>query len=250
VYQRGADVERQIADALKLSPDRLRERAAVTDQHGPGYLKEECLVYLLRYHQRADDSRLVSDLAEVLLARCAQFIRGHLRSLDAEAASEGYNDVVARLFEQILDLHGNRGDFLQVRFWPALEKLTVRAFQQQLRQQKRAQANVPISRVAGYDADEADTPARVLHPQGDDVLAYPSGEPDVIQSELIHSALTRIEEPYRSAFLLRHYEDWPIEDQDPSVRTISRHFGKDPRTIRNWLKKADAALENWREEQQ
>jgi transposase-like protein len=33
------------------------------------------------------------------------------------------------------------------------------------------------------------------------------------------------------------------------VRTISRHFGVDPRTIRNWLHRADEALGQWRGEQ-
>lgn len=249
VYRREPMVERQITGALALSPDRLRERAAVADQQAGEYLQEECLVYLIRHYHRAGDSALVSDLSAALLRRCAKLIEGHLRRLDAEAARDGYNDVVEWLFAPILDLASDRGDFLQVRFWPALEKLAVRAFNQQLTLSKRAQAAVPLSSLAGYDRDAGDEPERVVRPRDLAAVTSPSGETAVIENDLIRDALSRIDEPFRSAFLLRHYFDWPVEDQDPAVRTISRHFGKDPRTIRNWLKKAEESLQTWRGEQ-
>jgi len=90
---------------------------------------------------------------------------------------------------------------------------------------------------------------RVVRPRDLAAVTSPSGETAVIEDDLIRDALSRIDEPFRSAFLLRHYFDWPVEDQDPAVRTISRHFGKDPRTIRNWLKKAEESLQTWRGEQ-
>ena len=74
-------------------------------------------------------------------------------------------------------------------------------------------------------------------------------ESEAIDNALIEAALSQLEEPIRSAYLLRYLEDWPIEDKDPAVQTISRHFGKTPRTIRNWLSKADEILEAWRGEQ-
>lgn len=49
---------------------------------------------------------------------------------------------------------------------------------------------------------------------------------------------------------MRFSEDWPIEDRDPMVPTISRHFNHSSRMIRYWLKEAEAALERWREEGQ
>jgi len=250
INQRNPQVEKQIRKALELTSNRLLERAAVGDQLAADYLKEECLVYLIRHYHRAGERRLVNDLAEALLRRCANLINKHLRSLDAEAARDGYNDVVERLFRQILDLDSDRGDFLQVRFWLALESLAVRAYRQQLTLHKRAQGTVPMSSLAGDDNDQNDEAERVVRPRGLVEAASPSGEPMVIRNDLIRDALSRIDEPYRSAFLLKHFEGLPIEDQDPNVRTISRLFGKNPRTIRNWLKKADEALETWRGVQQ
>src|SRR5258708_2525673 len=77
VYQRTPAVERQIATALALPHDRLRQRLAVADQNATDYLKEECLVYLIRHYHRVGDAGLVNSVSEALLHRCARFIDGH-----------------------------------------------------------------------------------------------------------------------------------------------------------------------------
>ena len=53
-------------------------------------------------------------------------------------------------------------------------------------------------------------------------------ESEVIGNVLIEAALHQLEEPIRSAYLLRHLGDWPIEDKNPTAQTISGHFGKNP----------------------
>ncbi len=65
---------------------------------------------------------------------------------------------------------------------------------------------------------------------------------------LYREALALLDEPMRTAFVLRHYEGWPIEDRDETVPTISRYFNKTPRTIRNWMTTAEQALAAWRGE--
>jgi DNA-directed RNA polymerase specialized sigma24 family protein len=250
LYRREPDVEQQICAARTLGAAALQARAAISDRTSADYLKEEGLVYLIRHYHAAGEARLVSDLSEALLRRCAPVIEGHLRKLGPEATEAGYDDVVERLFGPIVDLASDRGDFLQVRFWLVVEKLAVRAFNQQLTQHQRAQANVPLSSFAGYDHDGGEEDGQIVRAHGDAELASPAGDVLVVRDDLIHDALSRVDEPFRSAYLLRHYFDWPVEDQDPTVRTISSHFGKDPRTIRNWLKRAEGALETWRGEQQ
>src|SRR5205085_52642 len=143
--------------------------------------------------------------------------------LHAEAARDGYDDVIARLFAQILDLDSDRGDFLQVRFRPAVEKLAIRAFNQQLAQQKRSQDAVPFSSLAGYDRDEGEDSGRLVG-SSDAAAASPSADLAVENDEVIRDALSRLDEPFRSAFLLRYHWGWPIEDHDPDVQTISRVF--------------------------
>ena len=242
VYQRLAVVDRQIEEALGLNDEELRSRLAVRDEESPVFLKEESLVYLIRHHHAAGNRKCVNDLTECLLKRCATWIDGKLSGLRTDLREDGNAGVVAEVFTRILNLASDRGDFLQVRFWMGIERITVDVFWKQVSQ-------FDTESSGDYDQATIDN----LTQQGAVVVPTASGgrpvESEAIDNVLIEAALHQLEEPIRSAYLLRHHKDWPIEDKDPAVQTISRHFGKTPRTIRNWLSKADEILEAWRGEQ-
>ena len=244
-YKRLPEVDNQIRTALDLDPKELVPQATVWDKSSPDFLKEEALVYLIRHYHRENDRRTVNDLTEVLLGRCAGWIESRLRILGDEAVGEGYGDVVERLFTQILDLDGNRGDFLQVRFWRALKGFTARVFGEQLKQQKKRQNSSPLSSLTGYDNEDSDAAGHEWKVKPSDSATCRSAESQATDNIFIRQAMSQLEEPFRSAYLLRHYDNWPIEHQDPAVRTISQRFGKTPRTIRNWLTKADKQLSTW-----
>lgn len=254
LYTRDPDVERQIAEALTLRQEALRMRVAINDRGSPDYLKEECLVYLLRHYHRGDgDEGRVSDIAAALVRRNTRIIRRHLRSLGAEALEEGYSEVVARLFRKILDVATDKADFFQVRFWFAMKRICIQVFDTLLAQRDRGRKEVPLSDVPGYDDDEyAEPETKPLRLTEEDKrrVSAPSNESAIIESDLRREArrvaLTQLEEPFRSAYMLRHCHGWPVEHQDPTVRTISRHFGRTPRTIRNWLTTAEETLARWR----
>ena len=241
VYQRLSVVDRQISEALGLDDEELRSRLEVHDEESPAFLKEESLVYLIRHHHGAGNRELVNDLAECLLKRCATWIDGKLSGLRTDLREDGNSGVVAEVFDRILDLTNDRGDFLQVRFWMSIKRITVGVFRKQVNQ-------FDTESSGDYDQVTIDDPA-----QPDAVVLTASAgrpvESEAIDYVLIEAALHQLEEPIRSAYLLRHHKDWPIEDKDPAIQTISRHFGKTPRTIRNWLSKADEILEAWRGEQ-
>ncbi len=242
VYQRLAVVDRQINEALGLRQVELRSRLEVRDEDSPSFLKEEALVYLVRHYHRAGDRQFVNDLSECLLKRCATWIDGKLRGLRTDLREDGHSGVVAEVFGRLLDLDSDRGDFLQVRFWVAIERITVDVFRKQVSQ-------FDTESSGDYDQATIDD----LTQRGAVVVPTTSAgrpiESEAIDNVLIEASLHQLEEPIRSAYLLRHHKDWPIEDKDPDVQTISRHFGKTPRTIRNWLSKADEILEVWRGEQ-
>ncbi len=246
VYCRQAAVDRQIQTALGLDSGELRTRSEVTDKASPDFLKEEALVYLIRHYHRAADQGCVNFLSEALLRRCATWISHQLHSLDNEAAEEGYSDVVTRLFERILDLDSDRGDFLQVRFWMVLKKLAVDVFDRQLRQLTRGRDSIPLTTIAGHDGEDDKAATRGARLRTPGALATRAAESEAIERTEIREALSQLDEPLRSAFLLRHFVGLPIEDQDPAVHTISRRFGKTPRTIRNWLARAGKCLAMWR----
>ena len=239
LYQRLAIVDGQIREALSLGCAELRRRLEVSDEASPAFLKEESLVYLIRHYHKAGNQRRVNGLSKCLLTRCATLIDSKLGSLRVDLREDGNSSVVAELFARILDLASDRGDFLQVRFWVVLERLSVDVFNKQVNQLK-------VESHCDYDQDAIDALTQkraVVAPISSETRSV---EAQVIGKSLIRAALSQLEEPFRSAYLLRHYCGWPIEDQDLTVETISRHFGRTPRTIRNWLAKADESLAKWR----
>ena len=254
VYVREPDVARQIVTALALSRDALRTRAAISDRGAPGYMKEECLIYLVRHYHRNGDEQRVSDLCAALVRRVTPIIRKHLRSLGPEALDEGYSEVLTRLFRRVLDLSTDKADFFQVRFWVAMKRLCIQVFGGQLAQHERRQKELSLSRVPGYEEEDQDVEpeTKAVHLTEEDKhrVSAPSDEKAIIDRDLRREArriaLTQLEEPFRSAYMLRHCHGWPIEHQDPAVPTISGYFGKTPRTIRNWLTTAEGTLAQWR----
>lgn len=249
IYQRPPEVEAQIASALALPTRVLIERAGGCDPADPTYLREECLVYMIRHYQRTAQKDVVRDLSIALLRRCAKPIHGRLASLGSDLKDDGFSAVVEQLFTRILDLDSDRGDFLQVRFGRALKFLITDMFNNLVRQHQRTQGTIPLSALAGYDAADAeDTLDDVRHRSLDVVPPVAPAHLSPELSALCREALHLLQPSHRNAFVLYHYGGWPIESSDPTVPSLSRYFGKSPRTIRLWLQQAERVLEDWRGE--
>ncbi len=247
LLQRDPDVDAQISSALAFPAQELLNRARQADSKASGFLKEEALVYLTRAYRREGDNAMVNALSEALLRRCNEFIYSHLGGLGMTAMEEGHLEVVERLFRQILDVTSDRGDFLQVRFWSGLERLTISAFRKQLRQvniQRKKQ--VPLSDVAGYDpegGEEQDDEGKTGSVPSKAII---DSTPSSDRLALAKEALLTLEENVRKAYILHHEAGWQIDSKDPNEPTLSKYFKTTPRTIQNWLTKAEKALEEWR----
>lgn len=259
VYQRTEAVEERIRSALCLKPAAMIEKAQIRDYKAPNYLREECLVYLIREYKSRGERRVVEELSAILLQRCSKYINEGVQNLHSEdgdhsaRVEHAFRDVVKELFDQILDLESDRGDFLQVRFWTVVEKLRIRAFNRYLEDLNRAKDVVTWDSVAGYEQGSGEGEERRSRrrrasdsePPQEDGL---SAEQKAAYLDASREALDHVEEPYRTAFVLRHYYDWPIETEDSRLPSISRYFGKTPRTIREWLKRAKETIERWKGE--
>jgi DNA-directed RNA polymerase specialized sigma24 family protein len=245
VYQRTASVQSQIEAALTLTSSQLIERAQISDDQAPDYFQEECLVYLIREFHKRGDEPLVNGLSEILLRRCKSMIYGRLQALGLQAVDDAFSDVIWDLFTLVLDLESGRGDFLQVRFRLALKSLIIAVYNRFVREMKKeAEHTVPLSCIAGNEPERDDGARNSIQP--DDVV-----DPSISMEQrlLYREGLSSLNEPYRTTFILRYYEGWQIEAKDPSEPTLSRYFGRTPRTIHTWLIQAEQMLERWRGEQ-
>ncbi|HEY1293617.1 MAG TPA: sigma-70 region 4 domain-containing protein [Chloroflexota bacterium] len=238
-YERLRKVEQQIQAALALSADDLVARARIDDRAYADYLQEEALAYFIRRAHRSADDDLANDLSGILVKRCTLVLKIQLRALRQDLLEEAIAETIADLFELLVEPEGSdRGDFLQVRFWVAVRPLRIAAFNRAVKQSDRELLMVAIdpTGAGGDDGEE----------QGLEVSDPRAPAPDV--QLLTDEALARLEPNIRQAFVMR-LEGWPVEDRDPSVPTISRHFGRTSRTIRNWLTQAEEQLAAWREEE-
>jgi hypothetical protein len=168
-------------------------------------------------------------LAELLKNRCLPLLRTWLRALDKYRFEEASLSITDKLFTLVFNFKSDLGDYLQVRFKSALHRMAISEFRKTLPEMKFT------------EKDKEDGEGEWL-----DGVETPELSPE--QLMLLESGLASIKnEKHRVAFVLRYCWDWPVEDKDPDVPTISSYFRKTPRMIRYWIEEAHKALEAWRE---
>ena len=238
-YVRTPKVEQQILATLPLGRDEILVRARIADQADPQFLQEETLAYFIRRAHRGADDDLVNGLSKVLVERCTRFLTSTLRRPRREQFEEVIAETVADLFEKLVEPAGSdAGDFLQVRFWVVVKRLGWAAIKRAAAESQRELLLVSIE-SAGTGAEHDDEqPLEIADPM----------TPGVDTRLMNDEALSLLEPNVREAFVLK-VEGWPVEDRDPNVMTISRHFGKTSRTIRNWIADAERRLAAWRDEE-
>lgn len=247
LLERTEEVTAQITRALGAEAAELRKMLSELDYTAAQYLGPECLVFLIRHFRARVDNDIVEALAAALLKRCGKRIRRKLSALeDPDTRKDAVSDVIDQLFRKILDLEADTGDFLQVRFWWMLDKYIVKAFNRAVKREKRQAQAVRLAALAGEDPDGDEDDGFIARSAGEPLCnARDSPDWGVVLGEALQ-ALKSMDRRYADAFVLRHAYGWPIEAADEDTPSISRHFGKDPRTIHNWLTRAEDALARWR----
>lgn len=243
-YRRLPAVEFQIRSALPLGKTDLVARAKISDKSSQGFLKEECLVYLVRAAYLRGDADGFNTATELLLRRFVRWAGSGFRNLGV--APDDIEDQASELgrvaITEITSTDG-RGDFYQVRFWVALKRDLLNVHDHYERQIGRERHYVSLTEPAGGDAETDDGGAvfEEIIGSGEDVGS------DVERRLLIAEALAAIHDPrHRQAFVLHHLDDWQIEAKDATDPSISRLFDVTPRTVQNWLRTAESDLAAWR----
>lgn len=244
VFKRHSAVERQLLDVLPLSDEGLLLRVGIKDSTADGYLQEEALVYLIRTSAQRQNQVLFNKLAEILLTRCQDQVTSWMRGIVHK--EDAVNDVIQVLFEKILR-PGNEGDYLQVRFWHNLKRISLDVRRKYLREQTKDRRYLqPSSFKSQEETGENENDwENVSDTNGNEIAAenkFSSVEMDVLWREALHV----LKEPMQTAVLLHYVTGWQIESKDPNEITVSKYFRKTPKTIYNWLRQAEDELIKWR----
>lgn len=238
LYERLPEVEAQVRHALAL------EEAALIaemqhDYKAHGHIKDEVLCYLIRERLRAGRHEDANAIMEILLRRHAWTIRRRMRrgGIDGRHREDCSGEIVSQLLTELFDTESDRSDFAQVRFGLFFEKLSKVIISRFRRLQQRERDAESVT----YTQDDRTEEIDLLDTLADERAL--SAEERV----LTRDALANLPDTLREPFLLRYFDGWQIEANSPTELSISRHLNVTPRTVRNRLRDAEAALRRWRE---
>ncbi len=128
-----------------------------------------------------------------------------LAQLNEQQFESAYSDLIVQLFELILDLESDKGDFVQVRFGLKFKLLAIDTFRRCVARINEDGASLVFwSSVAGYDGQDEEDSRRTLLP---DEMRAPTAKYD--RSELANEGLLHIPEPQCTAFILIHFDGCP-----------------------------------------
>ena len=244
LYTRLPEVEAQIQAVLGLGTAALYARARISDWTAADYLTNECLTYLIRDAFHRGDHERLSRLTSILLFRCVPWTQKALVELGVQEQDldEQSHKLVSTMITDMTSDDG-RGDFFQVRFGAALKSDLLNLAQQYRRSVRKALRHVSFSDPV---VDEGDTGESAIIradiiPSREDVAGSTEARIDMAK------ALASIHDlRHRQAWIM-HTEGWQIGAADPTEPTISKKFGVTDRTVRLWLRQADAQLKVWYE---
>ena len=134
-------------------------------------------------------------------------------------------DIVHMTFESVLST-APQNEFWECRFWTCFDR-RVRTILRDF--SHRRQSDEPMDAAADQVADAGVTAV------------------DWTDNIAARDLLGRLPEPMRTAFYLKHYAGYKEESVD-TEQTISTMLGVSGRSVRNYLKKAEQLLSEWREQ--
>lgn len=237
-YPLSMDVTAQIDAALQMDSEVLIKNAQITDFNTPAYIKDETLVYLFREFCLADNNELILETNKALLKRIQRVVFSKFPAVKESDLDEIFEKINEEFFEKILDFKSNSGDYYLIRFQDAVFKLAIGVYRKWKKQPHYTIFSEFLRK--GESQEEAEN--------GEAYLLERHANPQLSMDEklIYRDGLNQLQEPQKTVFILRYYDDWPIESKDPGVPTLSTTFGVTSRTIRNWLKQAHDILKKWR----
>lgn len=230
------ETEKAIREILELDWGALIERLKITDKENPLFIIEEVLVFLLRAALAAGKIVESEQISEILFKRVEKRIKSYARKFVPKAyVEEAVGDMLGDLFMKICNIESDKCDFAQIRFWLFFKRLCGESWGKYQAQGKLDDWSLFLDKPDPRTEKPGELEAEEKNYSATDW-------------QDIRKGLNVLPEPIRTAFILRYGEGWQVESKDPAEVTISRHFAKTERTIRNWLTRAEELLTDWRAE--
>lgn len=237
---RRPEVEAQISAMLQFDADYLLSRLAVSDYDDPDFVKNETVVFLIRYYRNDGDDELVNSLVTLLIARLTRPIERRIRFVAENLIDDCRGDVIFNVFRPILDLSSDEADYAQVSFGPWFVNRIIDIVRKYFTVQGRDAKTDSLTAEDGEDELEL--------PDTGSSFRRESAK-NLEQWDVIEKAVRDLTHNEKTAFLMRHFWGFEVENKNSAIPTISKHLGVTPRTIRNWLNSAEAKIARWREQQ-
>lgn len=232
VYVRREEVTRQLEELSRSTEEVIARRIKVEQEEEPESIKSEALVFLYRLYLGMD---LAEDIFKTLTLRVERMLRKvkWTYSMPEQDFEDFLQDVHFQLLDKI-SAENNKGDFAQASFGDYVKALSQNELKKYVVRSKRKKVTDSIDET--YDGED-NSPVRIT-------VEEMNLSPD--ERLLLTEAINSMEEPNRTVWLMFHQMGFQIESKDPNERTISKHYNRTGRTIRNWLADAEKSLKKWK----
>lgn len=240
-YVREKSVEGQIC-ALCAIGERSRQRwlLQAAGRDSAERLQEETLVYFLREYERRGESDIAWHIAEGLSERVSGHVARKLARwrLTPEESDDCARDLFAALWEALFS-HEAPAEFWEVRFWVCLDRRLWNLVE------KRQAVRDNELRPGDASSEDADGDSAADEVSAFGRLVDSGAGPETLAEH--KEALALLTENERLAVYLCRVEGLPEESEDPQRVTAAKILGVTGRSVRNYLRRAEAKLREWQQ---
>lgn len=223
-YRREDAVIQDIRLLDSLPVNEFWRRMTLQDYMDPDCPRLESMVYFIRLFWSRNDREAAWRMIEELTKRTTRTIMRHLNSIygsSLDQREELQDELIYLLYEEWLSLDESH-EFWEVRFGVCLKRRLMDVAERYKRDESRKLSLYPP------EDEESEDP----------IASLPDPGPEPVNAVMVKTALASLAEPYRTTLYLHVIEEWTEEQ-------IAGYFKKTSRTIRNYLRRAEACLREW-----
>lgn len=224
LYRREAHIELELKQFECLSPRMILLKL----QSDSVSVSNEAYVALIRTLILRDDRKTAWEIVKLLVKKVANRTYKHLSVwgyIKGEKREDATSEIVRMMIEAVTSLDPQQ-EFWECRFWVCFDR-RVRTLLRDM--QTNTGNDIYTDDIEAFSNNE-----------------YASQGPEWAEMAAAKEALSLLPEPFRTAFYLKHYCGFKEESYKTSEPTIADTLKVSGRTVRNYLRRAEEILQEWR----